>query len=169
MTFIEHATVVSVPLNIVYNQWTQFESYPYFMEGIKAVQPLSDIRLIWLGDIAGEVREWYTEISQQTPNQLIAWHSTSGPTQQVVIRFGFIDQDTTRITFQMVFDPLDFTPNPAAHTAMMNRRVSEDLRRFKTFIEDGGYQSGGWRGELKESLEALWNDLITHESAEIHR
>lgn len=137
MTFIEHAVVLRAPLNLVYTQWRQVEAYPQFMQGIDSVQRLQANTLIWAGDFFGEFRVWYTEGGTHIPNQLITWHTVTGPKQNVVVRFGYIDAETTRLTMQTIFEPSDFlSPETAAST--VSRRIVDDLRRFKMFIEAQG-------------------------------
>lgn len=148
---------IDVPLDIVYRQWTQFESYPYFMDGIKSVHQLSDIRMLWLGEIGGVEREWYTEVLDMVPNQLITYQVVSGISYVVVIRFTYIDQDHCQVRYCVTTDAV--APQDEAYEV---RRLTHTLNRFKTFIEDIGYDEKLWRGEVERALEELWE----HNAAE---
>jgi uncharacterized membrane protein len=143
------------PLNIVFHQWTQFESFPYFMQGVKSVQQLSDIRYIWLGELNGEEREWYTETTELVPNQLIAWQTTSGPKHSVVVRFFYVSFDVTRLEFHLDYDPPN-PDDPQAGADLLLATVVSNLDRFRTYIEDNGYDAEVWRGEVERSVEELW-------------
>src|SRR6266487_3638462 len=101
MAKIEHSVEVNVPLNTAYNQWTQFESFPQFMEGVKEVRQLDDKRLHWRAKVGGKVQEWDAEIDEQTPDKRVAWHSTSGDRNAGAVTFHYIDEHTTRIMVQM--------------------------------------------------------------------
>lgn len=153
MALLEHTITVNIPLNVVYRQWADFETYPYFMKYVKSVQRLSEVRHIWLGEVGGEDREWYTEITQQIPNQLIAWQTTSGGDHRVLLRFFRVDDDTTRIVFQA-----DFGPEGPVGPEAASQVMAFNLDQFKAKIEDDSYNENVWRGAVAESVAALWNE-----------
>ncbi len=144
-----HAVDVEVDLRTAYNQWTQFEEFPRFMEGVETVEQLDDRRLRWVVDIAGIDREFETEITEQTPDQRIAWTSTSGVDQGGVVTFHRLDDDTTRVTLQMVFEPEGMVEQLGDITGAISMRAKGDLERFKEFIEERQVETGAWRGEIK--------------------
>ncbi|WP_043634446.1 SRPBCC family protein [Nonomuraea candida] len=149
MSTIEHSEDVRAPIRAVYNQWTQFESFPEFMEGVESVKQLSDTRTAWVAEIAGVRREFEAEITEQHPDERIAWRSVDKPHQAGVVTFHRLDDATTRVTLQMEYDPEGFLETAADWLQLVRMRVIGDVKRFKTFIEsrDGG-ETGGWRGDV---------------------
>jgi uncharacterized membrane protein len=148
MSTIEKSIDVQVPVHTAYNQWTQFESFPNFMEGVEEVRQLTDTRTHWKTKIAGAAREFDAEIVEQQPDRKIAWHSVQGPNQGGVVTFQPIGGDSTRVALSM-----DFVPEGAAEklgdaTKLVERRVEGDLKRFKEFIESRGTETGAWRGAV---------------------
>ncbi|HEX2906242.1 MAG TPA: SRPBCC family protein [Phototrophicaceae bacterium] len=150
MAKIEQSIDVQVPVRTAYNQWTQFEAFPMFMEGVKEVQQLSDNRLLWRAEIAGKDEEWFAEISEQLPDQRIAWHSTSGAKNAGVVTFHYLHPNTTRVTLQIEYDPEGPIENVGNLLGFVSRRVQGDLERFKEFIEGRGTATGAWRGAIEQ-------------------
>jgi len=149
MAKIEHSVEVDVPLNTAYNQWTQFESFPQFMEGVKEVRQLDDKHLHWRADIGGQEREWESEITEQIPDERVAWTSRSGARNAGVVTFHRLDESRTKIMLQMEFEPEGATETMGDMMGMVSGRVKGDLDRFKEFIEGRGAETGAWRGEVK--------------------
>lgn len=150
MPTIEKSIQVNVPVNKAYNQWTQFEDFPEFMEGIKEVRQLDDTHLHWVAEVAGKNKEWDAEISEQIPDERIAWHSTTGARNAGVVTFHRIDDATTRIMLQMDYEPEGVIENVGDAVGVVTRRVEGDLERFKDFIEAIGHETGAWRGQVKQ-------------------
>ena len=151
MARYEHSIDVNVPLKTVYNQWTQFEDFPRFMEGVQSVTQLGDKKLRWYAEIAGKNEEWYAEITEQTPDQRIAWTSTSGARNAGVVTFHYIDEDTTRIMLQIDYEPEGFVENVGAALGIVKSRMAGDMERFKKFIEERQTETGAWRGEIERN------------------
>jgi uncharacterized membrane protein len=149
MAKIEKSIDVNVPVRTAYNQWTQFEEFPRFMEGVKEVRQINDKMLLWRVDIAGKQEEWYADISEQTPDQRVAWHSTSGAENAGVVTFHYIDENTTRLMLQVDYDPEGFVETVGDKLGFVTRRVEGDLKRFKEFIESRGEETGAWRGSIE--------------------
>jgi uncharacterized membrane protein len=149
METIEKSIEVDAPLSAVYNQWTQFEEFPRFMEGVKSVKQLDDKRLHWHAEIAGKDKEWDAEIYRQEPDQTIAWRSTSGAQNSGEVRFSSAGDGRTRVTLTMSYDPEGFIENVGDALGAVSMRVKGDLNRFKDFIEERGRETGGWRGEIR--------------------
>jgi uncharacterized membrane protein len=84
---IEQSIDIDVPVRTAYNQWTQFEEFPSFMEGVESITQVDDTHLKWVAEIAGVRREWDAEITEQTPDQRIAWKATAGTTNAGVVTF----------------------------------------------------------------------------------
>lgn len=150
MSTIEKSIQVNVPVRTAYNQWTQFEEWPSFMEGIKEVHQLDDKNQHWRAEIAGKEKVWDTEITEQIPDKRIAWRSTSGAYNAGVATFHKISDDTTRIMLQMDYDPQGFVENVGDMLGVLSRRVEGDLERFKEFIESRGRETGAWRGSIPQ-------------------
>jgi uncharacterized membrane protein len=140
---------VNVPVGTAYNQWTQFEEFPRFMEGVKSVTQLDDTHLHWVAEIAGKEKEWDAEISQQEPDMRIAWNATSGAENAGVVTFHRIDDDTSRVTLQLDVEPEGIVEDVGTALGFLERRVKGDLERFKEFIEGRGTESGAWRGTVE--------------------
>lgn len=155
MSNFEQSIEVNVPVRTTYNQWTQFETFPYFMEGVKKVEQISDTRLRWQAEIAGREQEWDAEITEQTPDQRIAWTSISGAKHAGVVTFHHLSDDVTRVMLQIDYDPEGFLENVGAALGVVENRMQGDLKRFKHFIESGGKETGAWRGTIKQDSEQL--------------
>src|SRR5688572_2885100 len=149
MSTIEKSIVINHPISTVYNQWTQFESFPQFMEGVEEVRQLDDKRVYWRAEIAGVEREWEAEIRQQIPDRSIGWRSTSGPKVTGVVTFEPVGPDQTRITLRMEYEPIGVLDRLGDFIGEIDRRIGGDLERFKAFIEDRGRETGQWRGEIR--------------------
>lgn len=148
MASIEKSIDVTAPVRQVYNQWTQFEDFPRFMEGVKEVRQLDDKRLEWHAEILGKDLTWNAEIVQQIPDQRITWKSTSGAQNAGSVAFTSLDPAHTKITLRLDYDPEGAAETTASALGLVNARVDGDLRRFKKFIEERGAATGGWRGEI---------------------
>ena len=150
MASIETSVEVGRPVRTVYNQWTQFESFPRFMEGVEEVRQVDDTHLRWRADIAGQEREWDAEITEQTPDQRIAWKSTDGAENAGVVTFHRLDDDRTKIMLQLDFEPEGIVETVGDKLGFVSRRAEGDLGRFKDFIEGTPSETGAWRGEVKQ-------------------
>ena len=148
MAAVTKSIDVDVPIQTAYNQWTQFEAFPLFMEGVKSVKQLDDTHLHWVAEIAAVEKEWDAEITEQHPDERVAWKSLSGPKHAGVVTFHRLDDNSTRITLQMDVDPEGPLENVGVAIGALDRRVEGDLDRFKQFIESRGRETGAWRGEV---------------------
>lgn len=149
MATIEKSIDVQVPVRTVYNQWTQFEEFPQFMEGVESIKQMGDKHLHWKATIGGSTEEWDAEISEQIPDKRVAWHSISGAENAGVVTFHFIEADKTRVWLQMDYEPSGIKETVGDKLGFASRRVEGDLERFKTFIESRGTATGAWRGEIE--------------------
>jgi uncharacterized membrane protein len=145
---IEESIEVGVPVSVAYNQWTQFEDFPLFMEGVEHVQQLDDTRLHWVATIAGKKAEWDAKILEQHPDRQISWISEDGKKTRGTVTFEPIGEDKTRVRLSMSYqaDPLEAAGSAAG---LDSRRVSADLGRFKDLVESRGEESGAWRGKIE--------------------
>jgi uncharacterized membrane protein len=148
MASMEKSIKVEVPVSTAYNQWTQFEEFPQFMEGVEEVRQLDDKRLHWRATIAGTTEEWDAEIIEQTPDQVVAWRSTTGAENGGHVSFAPVGPDATRITLRLDYDPEGIVKSIGDKVGFVSRRVQGDLERFKQFIETRGMETGAWRGEI---------------------
>ena len=148
MSTIEKTVEVAVPVSTAYDQWTQFESFPEFMEGVESVQQLDDKRLHWKAEIAGVKREWDAEIVDQTPDERITWRATDGTTNAGTVSFASADPTSTRVTLRLEFEPEGMVEKAGDVLKLVDHRAKGDLDRFKHFIEQRGSETGGWRGEV---------------------
>ena len=148
MSTIEKTITVDVPVSTAYDQWTQFETFPRFMEGVESVQQIDNTHLHWKAEIAGVTREWDAEIIDQTPDERITWRSTGGAKNDGTVSFAPEDGQHTRVTLHLEYEPEGFAEKAGDMLRIVDHRAKGDLKRFKEFIEDRGTETGGWRGEV---------------------
>jgi uncharacterized membrane protein len=139
---------VDVPVSTAYNQWTQFEEFPRFMEGVETVHQLDDSTLEWKADIGGVRKEWTAEITEQTPDTRIAWKSTSGAPNAGVVTFHRLSDTCSRVTLQLDYEPEGVVENVGDMLGLVSRKAKGDLNRFKAFIESEGRPTGAFRGTI---------------------
>ena len=149
MSLIEKSIELNVPVQTAYNQWTQFEEFPKFMEGVTEVKQIDDKRLQWKASIAGKQEEWDAEITEQVPDQRIAWTSRGGSMNAGVVTFHRLSDATSKMMLQLEYDPQGIVEKAADVMGLVTQRVEGDLRRFKTYIESRGQETSGWRGTIK--------------------
>jgi uncharacterized membrane protein len=150
MSTIEESIDVRVPLSTAYNQWTQFEDFPKFMDGVEEVQQLDPKRLRWVANVKGQRREFQARITEQKPDERIAWVVEGGPFHAGVVTFHRIDDATTRLMLQMEYEPSDVAEKVGDALGIVRRQVRSDLQRFEGYIETRGRETGAWRGEIDE-------------------
>jgi uncharacterized membrane protein len=148
MSEIMEAVEVNVPVRTAYDQWTQFETFPRFMEGVKQVRQLDDTTLEWVADVAGKEKRWKAKITEQRPDERVAWTSIDGARNAGVVTFHRLDEGKTRVTLQLDVDPEGPVENVGDALGLVKRQVEGDLKRFKEFIESRGQETGAWRGEV---------------------
>jgi uncharacterized membrane protein len=149
MARVEHSVDVDVSVQTAYNQWTQFESFPEFMEAVKEVRQVDDTHLHWVADVAGKHEEWDAEITEQIPDERIAWRSINGAPNAGVVTFHRLGSDKTRIMLQIETEPQRISEKVGEALGFLQRQVKEDLERFKKFVESRGTETGAWRGEVQ--------------------
>jgi uncharacterized membrane protein len=150
MARVEEPIVVETPVSTAYNQWTQFEEFPLFMDGVKSVKQIDDTRLHWVAEIGGKREEWDAEIVEQVPDRKIAWRALRGHHNSGTVRFEPLGDNQTRINVVMEHETEDLTETLGSALGMDSRRVKGDLERFKELVERRGVESGAWRGEVRQ-------------------
>ena len=151
MTTIEQSVDVAVPVRTAYDQWTQFEEFPRFMEGVESVTQRDDRHLHWVASFGGATREWDAEITEQIPDERVAWMSREGTRNAGVVTFHKLDPDTTRVMLQLEVEPEGLVEQAGDKLGFIKRRASGDLDRFKDYIEARGVETGAWRGQVRNS------------------
>lgn len=154
MTTIEKSIDVDVPISTAYNQWTQFEEFPEFMSGVDQVTQLDDRHLHWKVSVGGVDREFDAEITEQHPDERVAWRSTGGPEHAGVVTFHRLTDDQTRVTLQLDWQPEGFVETAGSVLQVDDVQVANDLKRFKEIIEAQGVESGAWRGHVGRAPDA---------------
>jgi len=151
MAKVQDSIDVQVPVQQAYNQWTQFEDFPQFMEGIQSVHQLDDTHLRWVAEIRGESREWTAEIVEQRPDEKIAWRTVDGEIRNDgVITFAPVGDEQTRVSVEMDVEGESSAENMAGDLlGVVKQQVHSDLERFKQLIESRGQETGAWRGEVE--------------------
>jgi len=142
---------VNVPVRTAYNQWTQFESFPRFMEGVKSVRQLDDTTVEWDAEIAGREKRWNAKITEQRPDERISWTAVDGAHNAGVVTFHRLGEGQTKVTLQLDVDPEGPVENVGTALGVVQRRVKGDMERFKEFIESRGTETGAWRGEVAQT------------------
>jgi uncharacterized membrane protein len=155
MSSIQKSIDVEVPARVAYNQWTQFEEFPRFMEGVTAVRQLDERRLHWSAEVGGKTKVWNAEITEQIPDKRIAWCSTDGARNAGVVTFHRLSDDRTRIMLQLDYEPQGLTEHAGDALGVLSRRVEGDLERFKTFIEHRARETGAYRGTIPSPDERI--------------
>jgi uncharacterized membrane protein len=148
MTETTESIDVAVPVSTAYNQWTQFEEFPRFMEGVQSVQQLDDRHLRWVAEIGGKHEEWDAQITEQHPDERVAWKAIGGKGNAGVVTFHRLNDEETQVTVQLDWQPEGVIENVGTAIGLDDRQVSKDLGRFKELIESRGRESGAWRGEV---------------------
>jgi uncharacterized membrane protein len=148
MSTIEESIEVEAPLATVYNQWTQFGEFPRFMDGVEEVRQLDDTHLHWIAELGGSRHEWDAVITEQHPDERVAWRNTDGKENAGVVTFHRLDDNRSRVMVQMDFVPEGIKEKLGSALGAPDRQVKGDLERFKELIEARGGESGSWRGEV---------------------
>ena len=151
MSEILEAIDVDVPVKTAYDQWTQFETFPKFMDGVKSVRQLDDTTLEWVASVAGKEKTWKAKITEQEPDQRIAWTATEGAHNAGVVTFHRLEEGKSRVTLQLDVDPEGPIENIGDALGLVKGRVKGDMERFKSFIEERGTATGAWRGEVDQT------------------
>jgi len=159
MKTLDQSITVDVPVAQAYNQWTQFADFPHFMEGVKQVEQLDDKRLRWSAEIAGKSEVWEAEITDQVPDQHIAWRSTSGAKNSGKITFVAQGENQTLLNLEVGYEPEGLLENLGDMLGLLSARVSGDLDRFKDFIESRQSATGGWRGVIPAPATVVGGNL----------
>ena len=150
MQTVTESKVLDHDVHTVYNQWTQFEDFPRFMKGVERVEQLDERRLHWVADFGGSTQEWDAEITEQVPDQRIAWRSTDGKTNTGQVSFRPADAGRTEVTLEMGWEPEGLKEKVGGALGLDTRQVKQDLDRFESLLDErGGEETGAWRGEQR--------------------
>jgi uncharacterized membrane protein len=149
LTTVEQHIDIDVPVRVAYDQWTQFEEFPTFMDGVEAVTQVDDTHLHWVAEVGGARREWDAEITEQHPDHRIAWRSTDGTANAGVVTFHRLNDNQTRVMVQIDHEPESLVEKAGSALGLDDRRVTGDLQRFKDLVEARGAPTGGWRGDVE--------------------
>jgi uncharacterized membrane protein len=153
MATIEESIEIEAPLSAVYNQWTQFEEFPQFMEGVESITQTDDTHLHWVAEFGGSRHEWDAQITEQKPDERVAWQNVDGKDNAGVVTFHRVDDKVTKVMAQIDWAPEGLKEKIGDALGSADRRVRGDLERFKELIESRGAESGRWRGEVKRPDE----------------
>ena len=148
MPTVSESIEVDVPVQAAYNQWTQFESFPDFMNGVESIRQETDLRTHWETKIGGVTREFDTEIIEQVPDTRIVWQSLDGTSNAGVVTFEPLDEARSRVHVELEWDDQGLVEKAGAALGADDRQVRSDLQRFKEYIESKGHPDGAWRGTV---------------------
>jgi uncharacterized membrane protein len=150
MSQIIESIDVDVPVTTAYNQWTQFEQFPDFLEHVDALEQKSDTLTHWKVSVAGQTREFDAKITEQHPDERVAWTSTGGEVDHAgVVTFHKIADDASRVTVQLDWEPDGLLEKIGAATGVGTHLVKDELKHFKQYIEAKGSEDGAWRGNVE--------------------
>ena len=149
MSSVMTSVEINVPVRTAYNQWTQFEEFPKFMEGVKEVHQVDDRHLHWRAEIGGQEKEWDAEIIEQRPDQRIAWKNIGGALNEGIVTFERLSETKSLVQLKIDYEPEGVMETLGNETGIVSMRVKNDLERFKKFIESRGRETGAWRGTVK--------------------
>ena len=144
---------VRVPVRAAYNQWTQFEDFPQFMENVESVTQIDDTHLRWVAEVGGQEHEWTAEITEQRPDERVAWKAVEGHGNSGVVTFHRLGETETRVTVQIEHETEGMMESLGSALGADSRRVQGDLERFKDLVEGRGVESGAWRGEVEQGRQ----------------
>jgi len=153
MSHISESIEVDVPVKVAYDQWTQFESFPEFMEGVDRVEQVDDTTVDWTATIAGKTKQWRARITEQQPDTLVAWSSIDGARNDGAVSFEPLGANRTRVTLDLDVEPDGAIESVGDALGVVEGRIRGDLERFKTFIESRQVATGAWRGEVQGGQE----------------
>ena len=153
MERIQKTFEVACPVHTVYNQWTQFEEFPRFMDGVKEIQQMDNMHLHWRVSIAGKEKEFDTEITEQVPDECIAWRSVSGAQNAGMVRFEPLNKERTRVELTMEYEPQTFAEKAADAVGIVSGKVDDAVEKFGRLLEKRGVETGAWRGEVHGGRE----------------
>ncbi|MEU4684971.1 SRPBCC family protein [Streptomyces xinghaiensis] len=149
MSKVEESVEVEVPVRTAYDQWTQFEDFPQFMEGVERIEQRTPTRTHWVTEIAGVKREFDAEITEQIPDERVAWTTVEGEAKQAgVVTFHRLDDRRTKVMLQLDHDPQGIADTVGDKMGFVKKQAKQDLSRFKSFIESRGVETGAWRGQV---------------------
>jgi uncharacterized membrane protein len=149
MSQVIEAIDVEVPVRVAYDQWTQFETFPEFMDGVEQVKQLDPTRSHWVTKVGGVTREFDTEITEQHPDERVAWTSVGGDVEHGgVVTFHRLGDGETRVTIQIDWEPAGLAEKAGAAVGVDSHQVKADAKRFKAFVEANGRATGSWRGDV---------------------
>ena len=149
MSTIEQSIEVNVPVTTAYNQWTQFEEFPQFMDGVDEVRQVDETHLHWVASIGGHKHEWDAVVTEQHPNERVAWKSTDGKANAGVVTFHRLSDDSSRIMVQIEHESEGVMEKVGSALGADTREVKNSLERFKELVERRGGATGSWRGEVQ--------------------
>jgi uncharacterized membrane protein len=148
METIKESIEVDVPVSTAYNQWTQFEEFPQFMDGVESVKQTDDSHLHWVAEVGGQRREWRAEIVEQVPDEKVAWRSAEDDGPNGIVTFEPLGEEKTLVVVEMSYSPEGLKEQLGAKVGLDSREVKQDLARFKELIEALPAETGAWRGEV---------------------
>lgn len=150
MSQVMETIEVDVPVTVAYNQWTQFEEFPEFMDGVEEVRQLDATHLHWVASIAGVRREWDAEVVEQVPDKLVSWTNVDGATNRGTVTFDRVAPGATKVTLALDFEPEGLVENVGDKLGIVAGQARGDLERFREFITSRGMETGAWRGEVRD-------------------
>jgi uncharacterized membrane protein len=150
MGTVNESIEIDVPVSTAYNQWTQFEEFPKFMEGVESVRQKDDTHLHWVAEFGGQRNEWDAEITEQEPDRVIAWRALDGKYNSGKVRFEPLGESRTRVDVELMWEPEGIKEELGSALGADSRRVKGDLERFKELVESRGVETGAWRGEVHQ-------------------
>lgn len=146
---IQQSVDIGLPLETVYNQFTQFEEWPTFMHRITRVTQEDDCSVGFAVKIWGKTKEFKAEIATQRPDEVVKWRVSEGLTHAGVVSFHELGPRLTRVLMGFDLEPGGMLEKAARGMRFVKRAARADLHRFKAFVEMQEQESGAWRGKIE--------------------
>jgi len=150
MERVERDIIVEAPRRAVYDRWTRFEEFPRFMEGVESVTQLDDATVHWVAEVGGKRKEWDARITEQVPDEVIAWEGFGDSDNLGRVFFSAEAPDRTRVRLAIEYETHGITEKIGDALGVVAKQVEGDLQRFKQLMESSGSQPDGWRGEIHQ-------------------
>jgi len=148
---IEESVGVDVPVSAVYDLWTRFTEFPRFMSGVDRIDRIGHDLTHWVTNVDGVHREFDARITEQIPEERIAWTSVSGIRQAGVVTFHRLGDQHTKVMLQLDLDPHGVLDILSDKLGFVSHRIQLDLREFKRFAEARqAAQAGPGPGEAQQ-------------------
>jgi uncharacterized membrane protein len=146
---------IGAPIDVVYNQWTQFQDFSGFMKKVENVDQKEDTEVEFKAQVLWSHRQWKAHIIDQVPNERIVWES-SGQKGKVdgAVTFHELARDITRVLVVLEYHPQGLFERTGNLWRAQGRRVRLELKHFRRHVMTHTLlhpdEAEGWHGEIHD-------------------